>query len=251
MAYYGNKSDKEVKEAYKNSDSGWERTTIEREMNNRGYERGGWGGWTEKKKEEESIEEYGGMEDTGPSLLWIVFSPIFWKCIGILIIAFFAYELISYPMNYYFNMASKYFPMNYYMEGAIVRNKFEMNIIGFMIASGITLVLFKFGTTIRKYVAILFIGIALYSLIAEIIEKHVSMLGILLSIMVFLLAISNVISIRTCTYLGMWMIISTTIGFILIGNQIIHPWIFLETAGFLLLFIKGDVFVRKQKVPTK
>lgn len=246
MAYYGNKSDREVKDAYKNSDSGWERTTIEREMNSRGYERGGWGGWTEKKQEEPT-EEYEEAEDTGPSILWVLFTAEFWKCIGVLFVAYFAYRLISYPMHYYFDMASGYFPVKYYMEGKIVQNKFEMNIIGFMMASGITLLLFKFGITIRKYAAILFVGIAIYSLVAEIMEKHVSMLGIILSITVFLLAISSVISIRTCTYLGMWMIISTTIGFILIGNQIIHPWIFLETAGFILLFVKGDVFVLKQK----
>ena len=249
VAYYGNKSDREVKEAYKNSDSGWERTTIEREMNSRGYERSGWSGWTEKSSEE--TEEYEDTEDTGPSLLLILFSPEFWKCIGILVVAFFAYELISYPMNYYFNMASKYFPMNYYMEGAIVLNKFEMNMLGFMIASGITMVLFKFGTTIRKYVALLFVGIALYTFVSEVKETNPSLLAILLASIVFVIAIFGVFKMKKSRHLGLWMIISTTIGFIVIGNGIIKPWVFLETAGFLLLFMKGNVFVRKQKVHTK
>lgn len=235
MASYGSKSDDQLKEAYQSSGSYSERSALEKEMNNRGYLNED-GEWYEM-----------GVEDTGPSILWVLFTTEFWKGIGILILAFFAYELISYPMDYYFNIASAHFPAKYYMEGAIVRNKFEMNLLGFMMAGGLTLVLFKLGTTIRKYAALLFVGIALYSFVTEVLEKNTNLSGIVLASLVFLIAILGALKIKKSIYLGLWMIMSTTIGFILIGNQIIQPWIFLETAGFLLVFLKGNLIPPKRK----
>ncbi|MGN4437865.1 hypothetical protein ACTFO3_25855 [Bacillus cereus group sp. MYBK69-2] len=169
------------------------------------------------------------------------------KIIGLSAVACLVYKLIQYPLKHYFEIAEQYFPAKYYMEGNIVGNKIQMNIVGFMVACGVTIALFKFGKDIRKIAAFFFVVMSIYFLVDEIKTKDVPFSAIILSGLVILIALSGAIKFKRCTSLGLWLIASTTIGFIIIGNHILTPWVFLETAGFLLVFVRDSLltFIRK------
>ncbi|MGG0706829.1 hypothetical protein [Bacillus paramobilis] len=192
----------------------------------------------------ESEMDYRGLsyEDSFDIVDMITSIYLIGKLFVLFVIGWFAYRLIQYPLEHYFEIAERYFPANLYMEGSIVSNKIQMNIVGFMAACGITIVLFKFGKDIRKLAALFFAMMSIYFLVDEIKTKDVPFSAIILSSLVILIALAGVIKFKKCTSLGLWLIISTTIGFIIIGNHILTPWVFLETAGFLLIFIRDSHF---------
>ncbi|MBE5107477.1 hypothetical protein IGI01_20005 [Bacillus thuringiensis] len=163
----------------------------------------------------------------------------------------FTYRLIQYPLDHYFQLADQYSPAKYYMKGNIVGNKIQMNIVGFMVACGITIILFMFGKNIRKIAALVLALMSIYSFVDEIRTKDVPVYAMILSGLVIIIAFAGAVKFKRCFLLGAWMIFSTTVGFIIIGNHIFKPWVFIETAGFLLIFVKGNVFlVTKQSTQT-
>ncbi|EJQ32387.1 hypothetical protein IEC_05399 [Bacillus toyonensis] len=126
-----------------------------------------------------------------------------------------------------------------------------MNIVGFMVECGLTIILFKFGKNIRKIAALVFALMSIYFLLDEIRTKDVPVYAMILSGLVIIIAFAGMVKIKRCFLLGAWMIFSTTLGFIIIGNHILKPWVFIETAGFLLMLVKGNVFtVTKKSVQT-
>ncbi|TXR94748.1 hypothetical protein DN390_23980 [Bacillus sp. SH7-1] len=225
MDYLRNKTDIELIELYHNTYDSDLLRKIESELDYRGL----------------SYEDSFDIVDMITSIYLIG------KMFVLFVIGWFAYRLIQYPLEHYFEIAERYFPANLYMEGSIISNKIQMNIVGFMAACGMTIVLFKFGKDIRKITAGFFAIMSIYFLIDEIKTKDVPFSAIILSCLVILIALAGVIKFKKCTSLGLWLIISTTIGFIIIGNHILTPWVFLETAGFLLIFIRDSHFIYIKK----
>lgn len=225
MSYLSDRTDSELIDLYDATDDDDLLNQIETEMDYRGL----------------SYERPFDIEDVVISIYLIG------KMFVLFLIGWFAYRLIQYPLEHYFEIAERYFPANLYMDGSIVSNKIQMNIVGFMVACGMTIVLFKLGKDIRKITAGFFAIMSIYFLIDEIKTKDVPFSAIILSCLVILITLAGVIKFKKCTSLGLWLIVSTTIGFIIIGNHILTPWVFLETAGFLLIFIRDSHFIYIKK----
>ncbi|WP_242276651.1 hypothetical protein [Bacillus cereus group sp. BfR-BA-01445] len=250
MAYLGNKTEGQLKRAYDNTNDRSERRKITREMKKRGKERCIISGWQDIAVEEEYSSDpfnYDNVPKFLGALQGIASIFLMWQTYVIFAIAWFAYRLIQYPLDHYFQLAEQYFPAQYYMESNIVGNKIQMNIVGFMVACGITIILFKFGRSIRKITALVFVLMSIYFLVDEIRMKDVPVYAMILSGLVIIIAVAGAVKIKKCFLLGVWMIISTTLGFIIIGNHIVKPWVLIETAGFLLMFVKGNVFTITKK----
>ncbi|WP_336770019.1 hypothetical protein [Bacillus bombysepticus] len=252
MVSLRDKTDGQLEREYSNTKDRKERREIAKVLEDRGKEHRGMMGWQDKPKEEEPYDEPFDYENV-PAILGFLqgIAAIFlmWQTWVLFAIAWFAYRLIQYPLTHYFEIAEKYFPTKYYMEGNIIGNKIQMNIVGFMVACGVTIVLFKLGKDVRKIAALVFALMSIYFLVDEIRTKDVPVSAIILSGLVILIALSGVVKIKKCFLLGIWMIVTTTFGFIIIGNHVLTPWVFIETAGFLLVFMKGNViYVAKRSV---
>jgi hypothetical protein len=232
MNHYGRKTDSELEtkhRSYKTSRS--ERHKIEREMEYRGYEHDGID-FIKEQEEEEEVDEDGFSILTA---LWYLFLLIIFAAViyNVVIYSTFLSDTLMTALN----GVKEWYPRDVYINKDILTDKPYMNFFG-LLYGGIIAALSLLVRKYRKWVAALLGTFSIVILFQEALGyASFPVFSFSVFLLVFAVCTYLFIKVRSVWKAGIFVILLSTVGYILAGNGIHIPWFILNVTGGMLIWI--------------